>query len=145
MANGKTYKNFALTTKAGMTLVEVLIASMIIVIFCSGFFLALVSSLKSQWVASNYYKAMNLAKNRIQHARTVDFYTLPLMEESNVRVDEEGNLSITGNYIRNTIVNTNVIPDLLYEITVQIKYPGIGGKITETPLQISTMIAKGMQ
>jgi prepilin-type N-terminal cleavage/methylation domain-containing protein len=131
--------------RAGVTLLEVLIASAIIVIFCSGFFLALITSLKSQWLASTHYRAMNLAKNRIQHARTVDFGTLPLMAEDSVKIDEEGNLSITGQYIRTTTVNTNIVPGLLYEITVQIKCPGINGKTNTTPLQLSTMIAKGMQ
>ncbi len=136
---------YAVGDKAGLTLIEVLIASTVIIIFCSGFFLALITSIKSQWLAANYYKAMNLAKNRIQHARTVDFYTLPLLEEYDFRVDEEGNSSVAGQYIRTTIVNTNIVPDLLYQITVRIKYPGIGGRAVETPLELSTMIAKGMQ
>ena len=127
---------------AGFTLVEVMVASLILVLVTSGIIGGIISALKAQANASDHYRANCIARNRVQHARTLAFDSFSLLAESNRMVDSDGNLSSTGEFLRTTIA-TNVATNSM-NITVKVWYQVSPGTFCDQPVQIQTMIANGM-
>lgn len=129
----------------GFTLVEVMVASIIFVIFCVFFLNSAIASMRSQQLACDYYKAMTIARNRIQRAKTFDYSSIPLISENNLTVDGNGNFSPSGIYQRTTVVAayTNGTPNL-YQITVQVYYPGARRTMSAKPVEISTLVTDKM-
>jgi len=129
----------------GFTLVEVMVCSVIFVIFCVFFLNAAVVSMRSQQLACDYYKAMTIARNRIQRATEFEYDSILLMNENQQPVDGMGNITSTGIYRRTTIVSayTNGTPNLL-QITVQVYYPGARRNLTAKPVELSTLITDNM-
>jgi prepilin-type N-terminal cleavage/methylation domain-containing protein len=130
----------------GFTLVEVMVCSVIFVIFCVFFLNSAIASIRSQQLACDYYKAMTIARNRIQRATEFPYSSIPLMSETNqVPVDGKGNITSTGIYRRTTLVSTytNGTPNLL-QITVQVHYPGARRSLSAKPVELSTLITDHM-
>ena len=129
----------------GFTLVEVMVASVIFVIFCVFFLNAMIVSIKSHRLAGDYYQAMTIARNRIQRAKIFDYSTLPLLGETNRTVDGHGNISSTGLYQRTTLVAayTNGTPNLM-KVTVQVYYPGAGRSLSSRPVELITLVTDNM-
>ncbi len=132
-------------SRGGFTLVEVLVASVVFVIFCVAFLNSAISSIRSQQLACDYYKAMNVARNRIQRAAEFDYASVLLMNENQVPVDDQGTIAASGNYRRTTIVSVyNGTPNLL-KITVQVNYPaGVSYVLSSKPAELSTLLTAGM-
>ena len=130
---------------AGFTLVEVMVASLIFVMFCVFFLSAAISAMRSQQLACDYYTAMTIARNRIQRAKTFEYSSLPLMSENQVPVDGDGNITTTGIYRRTTIVSayTNGTPNL-YKVTIQVNYIGARRSQSEKPVELSTLVTEKM-
>lgn len=130
---------------AGFTLVEVMIASIIFVVFCVFFLSSAIMSMRSQQLACDYYKATAIARNRIQRARSCDYSSLSLMSENQSIVDGDGNLTTAGIYQRTTIVGlyTNGTPNL-YQVTIQVYYPGARRILGAQPVEMSTLITDKM-
>lgn len=130
---------------AGFTLVEVMVCSVIFVIFCVFFLNSAVASMRSQQLACDYYKAMTIARNRIQRATEFEYASILLMNENQVPVDGKGNITSTGIYRRTTLVSayTNGTPNLL-QITVQVLYPGARRSMSAKPVELSTLITGNM-
>jgi len=129
----------------GFTLVEVMVCSVIFVIFCVFFLNSAIASMRSQQLACDYYKAMTIARNRIQRATEFEYDSILLMSEDQVPVDGNGNIASAGIYRRTTLVSayTNGTPNLL-QITVQVHYPGARRNLTAKPVELSTLITSGM-
>ena len=129
----------------GFTLVEVMVCSVIFVIFCVFFLNAAVASMRSQQLACDYYKAMTIARNRIQRATEFEYNSILLMSEDQVPVDGKGNITSMGIYRRTTLVSayTNGTPNLL-QITVQVHYPGARRSLSAKPVELSTLTTSGM-
>lgn len=129
----------------GFTLVEVMVASIIFVIFCLFFLNSVTTSMRSQQLACDYYKAMTIARNRIQRARTFEYASLPLLSENQMTVDGEGNITSSGIYQRTTIVSayTNGTPNLS-KVTVQVYYPGARRSLSALPVEMNTLITDKM-
>jgi hypothetical protein len=85
---------------------------------------------------------MTIARNRIQRARSLNYDSLPLLSESDIRVDDFGNQSSTGYYYRSTIV-TNYAANCV-ELIVAVKFTKPGGELSALPVTIQTLIARGM-
>lgn len=132
--------------KRGFTLVEVMVAGAIFLLFCAGFFSAYIVAMRAQQSSMNNYRALCLARNRIQRARTMAFTSLDLLAETNAAVDMYGNPDAAGNYFRTTIIQylTNVTSADLAEFTVQVNYPLSHGRTSSVPLQQSTLISHPM-
>jgi prepilin-type N-terminal cleavage/methylation domain-containing protein len=130
---------------AGFTLVEVMVASIIFMIFCVFFLSSTIASMKSQQLACDYYKAMTIARNRIQRAKTFEYSSLPLLNEVQAPVDGDGNIDTAGIYKRTTIVSayTNGTPNL-YKVTIQVYYPGARRTLSDQPVEISTLTTEKM-
>ncbi|MBU0715350.1 MAG: prepilin-type N-terminal cleavage/methylation domain-containing protein [Verrucomicrobia bacterium] len=129
----------------GFTLVEVMVCSVIFVIFCVFFLNSAVVSMQSQQLACDYYKAMTIARNRIQRATEFEYDSILLMSENQVPVDGNGNITSAGIYRRTTLVSvyTNGTPNLL-QITVQVHYPGGRRNMSAKPVELSTLITDNM-
>ena len=129
----------------GFTLVEVMVCSVIFVIFCVFFLNAAFVSMRSQQLARDYYKAMTIARNRIQRVQQFAYSSIPLTNENQIPVDGKGNITSAGIYRRTTIVSayTNGTPNLL-QITVQVHYPGARRSLSAKPVELSTLITDNM-
>ena len=129
----------------GFTLVEVMVASIIFVIFCVFFLNSMIASMHSHQLACDYYKAMTIARNRIQRAKIFDYSTLPLLSESNRTVNGHGHISSTGMYQRTTIVAiyTNGTPNLT-KVTVQVYYHGARRSLSSRPVELITLVTDNM-
>ena len=101
--------------------------------------------MRSQQLACDYYKAMTIARNRIQRATEFEYDSILLMSENQIPVDGKGNIDSAGIYRRTTLVSalTNGAPNLL-QITVQVYYPGARRSINAKPVEMSTMITDNM-
>ena len=130
---------------AGFTLVEVMVCSVIFVLFCVFFLNAAVASMRSQQLACDYYKAMTIARNRIQRVQQFAYSSIPLTSENQVPVDGRGNINAEGVFRRTTLVSTytNVTPNLL-QIIVQVNYPGARRSLSAKPVELSTLITEKM-
>ena len=117
-------------------------ASMILLIASLGFSSGLISAMKTQYMAGDHYRSMTIARNRIQRARSLNFDSLPLLAEDDIRVNDYGDQSSTGYYYRTTTISsyaTNCI-----ELTVAVKFTKPDGAKSEQPVSIQTLIARGM-
>lgn len=129
---------------AGFTLVEVMIASAILMMFIAGFVGAFIVGMRTLHTANNHYRAMSIARNRVQRARSFDFESLTLLNEDNVRIDQFGNTDPGGRYRRSTMVNTNWPTPNTLRVRVGIRYPvGIGSNLSE-PLVVDNLISLRM-
>ena len=129
----------------GFTLVEVMVASIIFVIFCIFFLNAMIVSMHSHQLACDYYKAMTIARNRIQRATIFDYSTLPFLGEANTPVDGKGNITSTGMYQRTTMVSayTNIGTTNLMKVTVQVYYP-TRSSLSNSLVELSTLVTDNM-
>ncbi len=132
----------AAKSNSGFTLTEVMIASIIFLIASLGFSFGLIAALKTQYMASDHYAAMSIARNRIQRARSLNFDSLGLLSESQLRVDEFGLQSSSGRYYRTTSV-TNYATNCV-ELTVGVNFTKPDGATSEVPVSIKVLIARDM-
>lgn len=133
----------AVGASGGFTLVELMVSSIIFIIFCLVFLNAAIGAMASQQFACDYYKALAIARNRIQRVRTFEYASLPLMNENQTPVDGLGNANPTGQFQRTTLVavHTNGVPNL-YKITVQVSYPGARRVASAQPVEINTLASE---
>lgn len=103
--------------RRGFSLVEALIAIMIMAIVMGGAYTLMVQAMQMSRKARDHYVAINICKNRIERARNFQYSDLRFLAESTVVVDENGNPNTSGNYRRTTSVNTNYSANLT-EMTV---------------------------
>ena len=108
--------------RAGVTIVEVLVALVLFALFIAGAGKVLLSNRSLADVTREHYTAVNIAKNRIELARTISFGELPDFYENNLLVDLSGDplTGNTGRYRRSTdVVLTNNVAELT--VTVEIR------------------------
>ena len=100
------------TQRDGMTLVEAVVAVLVLSIGLAGACALVVQANKTATMARDHYVAVNIGKNRLERARTFEFDDLYLLEETNVVVDWNGDSDPDGYYRRSTVV-TNVSTNLI--------------------------------
>jgi prepilin-type N-terminal cleavage/methylation domain-containing protein len=91
--------------RAGMTLVETIVALAIFAVFTTGACKLFMSHRRLSDMARGHYTAINIAKNRLELARTVDFGQLASYAESNVVVNVSGEPDTEGHYRRTTDIS----------------------------------------
>ncbi len=133
-------KNFS--CNAGFTLTEVVIAGALLAIAVTGIFAACTAAIRTQHMSSSIYHATCLARNRIQRGLSLPFNTLPVLEDSDQPIDQDGNSNLNGPFRRTTELVT--ISDNCYKISVTIFYPIGNGKLSTVPIIIESKIARGM-
>lgn len=108
--------------KNGFTLVEVVIALLLVVVVLAGAYLLIVHAARLTRMARDHYIAINIAKNRLERARNFQYSDLYLLQESNMIVDENGAPGENGRFNRSTEVITNYAPNLTQiNVTVRIR------------------------
>lgn len=109
------------TRKDGWTLVESLVAILILGLFISGSCAVIGAARRAMDSARSHYAAANIAKNRIEKLRTFDLDQLSLLNEHQVQIDHLGNPDGDGDFRRTTFV-TNITQTLLdVTVTVEIR------------------------
>jgi prepilin-type N-terminal cleavage/methylation domain-containing protein len=108
--------------KAGMSLIEVVIAVLVLSLVLGGAYPLIVRAARLSRTARNHYVAVQLAQNRLERARTIAYSELPLLAESNLIVDETGAPTIAGRFRRTTVTTTNYAPNVTQvAITVEMR------------------------
>ncbi len=130
---------------SGFTLVEMMVAGTLFLLFCAGFFSAYLAAMGTQKMAANHYRALCLARNRIQHARATEYSSLELLAESSNAIDAFGNPDTAGGFQRTTtIIPATNTPAKISEFTVQVWYPAHRGRLSAAPVEQSTLISDPM-
>jgi type II secretory pathway pseudopilin PulG len=104
--------------RAGMTVIETVVALVIFALFTTGACKLLMSHRRVTDMARDHYTAINIAKNRLELVRTFHFGQVDKFLEDDVIVDASGVPDMLGNYRRTTAVS-NVSSNLL-ELTVTV-------------------------
>lgn len=128
--------------KKGFTIVEVVIAGLILAIVATGLFAASVTAFRTQMMATTHYRATSLARNRIQRCASLPFDTIPLYAEFPHLINENGVNDADGRYQRTTLVNE--LTTNYYEVVVQILYQSRPGNWVSNPVELRTKIARNM-
>jgi len=129
--------------QAGHTLVEVMVASIVLLMVSAGIMTGIIAALKAQANASDHYRATCIARNRIQHAKTISFNSYNAITENLVRVDQDGFYSSTGEFRRSTLVS--VAGTNCMNVTVDVWYSVRPGVWSTEPVSVQTMIHTTMQ
>jgi len=103
----------------GISIVEVVVALLCFSITITALTSLTLTAKESGDVARDHYVAVNLAKNRLERAKSFGFTQLSLFAESDVIVDNSGAPSPNGRFRRTTTIS-NVSPTLV-EINVNVE------------------------
>jgi prepilin-type N-terminal cleavage/methylation domain-containing protein len=113
--------------RRGMTLVEVVVATFLILMVMAGSYLLIIQSSELSRTARRHYIAISLAKNRLERARNFLYNDLKLMAETDLTVNDNGNPDPDGRFRRTTTVDTNYSAGLTEVIVVvKIRNPHTG-------------------
>jgi type II secretory pathway pseudopilin PulG len=93
--------------KTGMTLIEVIVAVALVALVVVSLFASVTQTSVFSKRIDRVYTASNLAQRRMDMLKRFDFDLIPFAEETDVRIDADGNLSSTGTYVRTTEVTEN--------------------------------------
>lgn len=130
--------------KSGFTLVEAMIAGVILMFFVGGFVLTFIMAMRTVHTATNHYRATSIARNRIQRARAFDFGSLELLEENEIGIDQFGNSDPGGRFRRSTSISTNWATPHTVRIRVGVRYPLGTGANLSAPVVVESLIAAQM-
>ncbi len=110
----------------GITLVEVLISTAIFALVIVGIMGTLIISVDLSRKIDYEYAATNLAKKRLETARTMiktqGFWTLFTMEEEDILINADGMRDSDGEFVRTTKVDPNYGNPRLTKVEVEIYY-----------------------
>ena len=126
----------------GFTIVESIIAVMIVAITAGTFIALSLTSYRELQMSTDYYRSVSLARNRIERIRIMDFDTILNLSEAEHRVDDNGNADPLGAYRRETDVT--VLSANLVEVTVTVSFPDRPGCGVADPVVVRTRHARGM-
>lgn len=126
----------------GFTIVESIIAVMIVAITAGTFIALSLTSYRELQMSTDYYRSVSLARNRIERIRIMDFDTILNLSEEEHRVDANGNADAQGAYRRETDVT--VLSANLVEVTVTVSFPDRPGWGVADPVVVRTRHARGM-
>lgn len=107
-------------TRTGTTIVETAVALALFAMFMTGACKLLLSHRGAADITREHYTAVNIAKNRVELARTFSFEALAEFGEDDTPVDAFGEptSAAAGNYRRSTSVN--MVTNNLMELTVTV-------------------------
>jgi prepilin-type N-terminal cleavage/methylation domain-containing protein len=144
LARMSRVKGADMKSRSGLTLIEVIIAIAIFAVFVGGACAVVIAARQLNELARDRYIAVNLAKNRLERARTFPFDQLSSFDESNVQIDSVGDPSNNGNYRRSTTVS-NVSASLI-EMSVAVEIRDRKTLQFEGQAEtVSSMFADGME
>lgn len=127
--------------RRGMTIVEVLVALVLLAVFFAAAAQLVTSSRRSADMAREYQQAVGMADDRIERIKTFDYDQLLLIAEDNVRVDEYGDANPEGQFLRNTEVVT-FTNGLCREVSVTVQVLNRKSRRFDTPgVTLRTLVA----
>jgi prepilin-type N-terminal cleavage/methylation domain-containing protein len=132
--------NGMLKSSRGMTLIEVIISIALVALVVVSLFAAVTQTSVFSQRIDRVYTASNLAQRRIDMLKKLDFELVEFAEETDVRIDADGNQDTNGTYVRTTEIETdyNGNPFLLkVKVTVKKANVSIEGNIYDDTGQIS--------
>lgn len=107
--------------RSGVGLIEVVVALFIFAATVTGMCGLVLILRESSDRARDHYVAVNLAKNRLERAKSFGFSQLSMFAENQIRVNNMGVQTPNGEYRRTTLI-TNVNPTLTeIRVTVEIR------------------------
>ncbi|MGD2278615.1 MAG: prepilin-type N-terminal cleavage/methylation domain-containing protein [Candidatus Omnitrophota bacterium] len=92
--------------KKGLTLVEVLVSVILIAVIIVAMVAAVTQGTVYSKRIEHVYTATYIANRRVDLLKRLGFAQVSSAEETDVRVDADGNMSETGNYVRTTGIDT---------------------------------------
>jgi len=95
-----------LSSKAGLTLVEVVVAISLLAIGLAGSYYGVNMAMQARKFSHDSYVGTLIANNRIEFAKNQPYSQLVNLGESNKKVDEYGNDDSDGRYSRTTTIST---------------------------------------
>ena len=124
----------------GFTLVEVMMASVILVIVSVGFGAGMLAAMRTHRASADYYKAASIARNRIQRAKVLDFNSMATLAENDTHVNESGNIDdgSAGRFRRTTTI-TYVYWNCV-NVDVKVCFPMPFQSVSTAPVELNTMI-----
>jgi Tfp pilus assembly protein PilV len=133
--------------KGGYTLAEVMVASIILMLVSIAFIGGLITALRAQYTASDYYRASSIARNTVQHIKQNDFGTISSLNKVMWPIDENTGddlpLSTAPSRFHRSIVVSNINSKCV-DITVDVYFPIFNQTQSAKPVTIKTMIFEGM-
>ena len=126
----------------GFTIIEVVVASLILVLGITAIFTAMTTAIRSQYMANNFYHATCIARNRVQRGLALPFESLPVLQEDKRPVDQDGNVNVSGPFERTTTLTK--LTDNCYKIHVDVYYPIGSGRMSAEPVTVESMVARDM-
>lgn len=107
-----------LSNKRGSSLVEVMVALTIFAVLIASSCKVLLATRTTLDLARDHYTASNIAKDRVELVRTLDFNQIPELEEDMLIIDKRGIPSDQGHFRRTTIVS--MVSSNLFEVAVTV-------------------------
>lgn len=130
------------TNSKGVTLTEVIISTLIFALIIIGVIGTFVISVQISKKINYEYVATNLAKKRIERARTIlktdGLYALSDIDEENIRINENGEVDENGEYERTTRVAANYGNPRLVKVEADVYYY-YNGKKANVPATMTTI------
>jgi len=108
-------------SKAGISMVEMVIAVSLFAMFSTGAFKLLMHHRKVTDQARAHYTAANIAKNRLERLRSIDFSHAFEFGETNIVVDKTGQPSLNDEFRRSTTISPVFTNLLEVVVTVDIR------------------------
>lgn len=128
--------------KEGFTILEVAVASSILMIVFSGFLIGFVQAARLEYLAQTHYAASLIARNRLEHVRTYPYGAVELLSETDTGIDEFGNVTPTGGFRRTTIITTDAVNTNCKKIIVQVWYTSRPGITSPVSVDVSSLMAQ---
>lgn len=105
----------------GMTLIEAVIALFVFASCIAGACAVVIKARELSDTARLHYTAVNLARNRIEQARTFRYNELPYLVENQTVVGVKGVPDSTGDFRRTTTISNVMARLALMTVTVEIR------------------------
>ena len=134
-----------LTNSKGISLTEVLFSAVITSIAITGILSVFVQTASIEKVINLQYTAMNIAKDRLEQAKTLKtkggFASLITLTEEDAVVDSSGTRDDIGNFKRTTLVNPYKSNSKLIRIDVSVFYKYKGEWKNNAAIAVVSVIA----
>jgi len=131
--------------RAGMTLVEAVVALALLGVVALGAYRLIVVGLQLNRMARLHHQAIVLANSRLERARNFRYEDLGLIVENATLLNAAGTTDEEGAFRRSTAVNTNYAAGLSrVQVTVEIRDPRTGSFAGETET-VSTLMTKYLE
>ena len=110
--------------KCGSSIIETLFALGLLATFISGAGKSIMMTNQLSDTAQSHYTAINIAKNQIEQVRNLrraEFEQILALQESGIRVDENGRIDANGSFRRVTTITKDSHNDFLIEVYVKVE------------------------